>query len=86
MKLSIKVVPGSSRDGIAGWLGESLKVRVTVPAERGKANMAVEKTVAEALGVSNQSARIVTGKTSTRKVIEITGLPESEVYRRLGKV
>jgi len=58
-------------------------VRVTAPAERGKANAAVEAVVAEALGVAAQCVRVVTGTTSPRKVVEITGLSEAEVYHRL---
>lgn len=84
--MPIKVVPASSRDCIAGWLGETLKIRVRAPAERGKANAAVEKLVAQALGVPKGSARIVAGKNSARKVVEIAGLSESEMYRRLSKV
>ena len=83
--MPIKVIPGSSRNCIAGWLGETLKVRVTAPAERGKANAAVELTIAEALGLSKKCARVVTGKTSPRKIVEIVGLSEFEVYRRLSK-
>lgn len=86
MKLSVKVVPGSSRDCVAGWLGEALKVRVRAPAERGKANASVEKMVADALGVPGKCVQIVSGKTSARKVIEITGLAEAEVYSRLSNV
>lgn len=85
MKLPIKVVPGSSRDCIAGWLDDTLKVRVTAPAEQGKANKAVEKIIAKALSVPNKNTLIIKGKTSTRKVIEITGLSESEIYQRLSK-
>ena len=85
-RLRIKVVPGSSRDGIAGWLGDTLKVRVRAPAERGKANAAAERIVAEALGVSRARARVVSGGASARKVVEISGLSESEVQRRLAKV
>jgi len=29
-RLSLKVVPGSSRDEIVGWLGDSRKVKVNV--------------------------------------------------------
>jgi uncharacterized protein YggU (UPF0235/DUF167 family) len=83
--LPVKVVPGSSRDGIAGWLGATLKVRVSVPAERGRANAAVERVLAEALGVPRSCARIVTGRTSARKVVEISRLTESEVRARLAK-
>jgi len=82
-RLSIKVVPKASRDGIAGWLGESLKVRVSAPAERGKANAAAERVVAEALGVPVDCVRVIAGFTSARKVMEISDLSETEVRCRL---
>lgn len=40
-RLAVKVVPGSSRDQIVGRLGDALKIKVTAPAEKGKANTAV---------------------------------------------
>ncbi len=82
-RLPIKVVPGSSRSGIAGWLGDTLRVRVTAPAERGKANAAVETLLREVLGLPKGSARIVSGSSSPRKTVEILGLSESEARRRL---
>ncbi|MEN8183934.1 MAG: DUF167 domain-containing protein [Myxococcota bacterium] len=85
IKLPIKAIPGASRDAIAGWLGDALKIRVTAPAERGKANAAVERLVAGALGVPPRSARVVAGRTSARKLLLIEGLSESEVHRRLSK-
>lgn len=85
IKLQIKAVPSSSRDCLAGWLGDTLKVRVTAPAERGKANAAIEAIVTEVLGLPKGSARIIAGKTSARKILEISGLSEAEVYRRLGR-
>jgi uncharacterized protein len=85
IKLPIKVVPASSRNCIAGWLGETLKVRVTAPPERGQANLAVETIIAEALDVSKECIRVVTGQTSARKIVEIIGLSEDEVYLRLSK-
>jgi hypothetical protein len=83
VKLPIKVVAGSSRNGIAGWLGDTLRVRVTAPAERGKANEAVEVLLREALGFPRGGVRIVSGSSSPRKIVEITGLSESEVRRKL---
>ncbi len=80
------MVPGSSRDCIAEWLGETLKVRVRAPAERGKANAAVETVLTEALGVPKGCARIVAGHTSERKNVEISGLYEYEVRDQLSKV
>ena len=85
IKLAIKVVPSSSRVGIVGWLGDTLKVRVSAPAERGRANAAAERVVAEALGLPASCARVVAGTTSARKVLEISGLSEAEVRDRLAK-
>jgi uncharacterized protein YggU (UPF0235/DUF167 family) len=53
------------------------------PPERGKANMAVEEVLAEALGLPRERVRIIAGTASTRKVVEIDGLEEAEIHRRL---
>lgn len=70
-QLQLKVVPGASRDEITGWLGEALKVKVSAPPEKGKANRAVLKLLAKLLGVSKSSITIVSGETSQQKVLEI---------------
>src|SRR5947207_8641105 len=49
--LHVKVVPGASRDRIAGKLGDALKVQVSAAAERGKANAAVIAVIAATLGL-----------------------------------
>ena len=64
-------------------MGEALRIRVTAPPERGKANAAVEAMLARALGVSRKCVTVSSGHASPRKVVEIEGLPEAEVYRRL---
>jgi len=86
LRLQVKVVPGASRDGIAGWLGDSLKVRVKAPAERGKANAAVVRLLAETLEIPADRLRIVAGGSSPRKVVEIDGLSDAEAGRRLGRL
>jgi len=85
VRLSLKVIPSSSRDTVAGWLGEMLKVRVTAPPERGKANAAVERLLAAALGTNRDAVRIVSGTTSPQKTVEIEGLSLAEVRRRLAE-
>jgi uncharacterized protein YggU (UPF0235/DUF167 family) len=37
MKLQIKAIPSSSKDYIAGWLDDSLKIKVKAPADKSKA-------------------------------------------------
>jgi uncharacterized protein YggU (UPF0235/DUF167 family) len=45
----------------------------------------VEALLADALGLPRGSARVVSGATSPRKVVEIEGLTEDEVRSRLEK-
>jgi uncharacterized protein YggU (UPF0235/DUF167 family) len=82
-RLDVKVVPGAARPGLAGWLGEALKVRVAAPPEKGKANAAVEAVLCAALRLPRGGARIVSGRHSNRKVIEIRGLSRCEILERL---
>ena len=77
------IVPGSSRTAIAGWLGDALKIRVSAPPERGKANAAVEALLAGVLDLPPGQVRVVSGGASAHKVVEITGLTEAELQRRL---
>ncbi|HZX24490.1 MAG TPA: DUF167 domain-containing protein [Woeseiaceae bacterium] len=85
MRLRLKVVPGASRAGIVGWLGSALKVRVTAPPEKGKANAAVSALLAAELGLPPAAVRIVSGGGSSNKVVEIEGASEADVLRQLGK-
>ena len=81
--LKIKVVPGSSRNHIAGWLGESLKIRVTANPEKGKANDAVVTLLADTLKIPKQDVTLSSGASSPRKIFKISGLSHSEIKTRL---
>ena len=81
--LKIKVVPGSSRNHIAGWLGESLKIRVTANPEKGKANDAVVTLLADTLKIPKQDITLSSGASSPRKVCKISTLSHSEIKSRL---
>jgi len=63
-----------------------LKVCVTAPPEKGKANTAVEAVLALALALPQERVRIVTGHGSARKTVEIDGMDEGEVRRRLSSL
>ena len=81
--LKIKVVPGSSRNYIAGWLGESLKIRVTAIPEKGKANDAVVALLADTLKIPKQDVTLSSGASSPRKTFKISGLSHPEIKSRL---
>ena len=81
--LHVKVVPGASRDRIAGKLGDALKVQVSAAAERGKANAAVIAVIAATLGLRESDIQIVRGHTQPRKTLHINGIEQEELDRRL---
>jgi len=83
MLLRVRVTPAAGRDGLLGWQGDLLRLSVTAPAERGKANEAALRLLADALGLPRQRLRIVRGYTSRQKVIAVEGLDEAEVRARL---
>ena len=81
--ISVKVVPGSSRDRIAGVLGDCLKVATSAPPEKGKANSAVAKILATALDIDLKAVVLVSGQTNPRKQFRLDGLSKSDVRRRI---
>jgi len=83
MLLRVRVTPAAGRDGLLGWQGDLLRLSVTAPAERGRANEAALRLLADALGLPRQRLRIVRGYTSRQKVIAVEGLDEAEVRARL---
>ena len=83
--LKVKVVPGSSRNHIAGWLGESLKIRVTANPEKGKANDAVVSLLADTLRIPKQDVTLSSGASSPRKIFKISGLSRHEIKSRLSE-
>ena len=83
MKLDLKVVPGSSRDTVAGWLGDALKIKVKAPPQQGEANRAVISLLASALGIDESDITLRRGHGSARKTVEIAGMDDAELRRRL---
>ena len=81
--LRLRVTAGASRDAIAGWQGDVLRVRVAAPPERGKANEAVLRLLAAALGVERRRLALVRGATSRDKLVQVDGVEEADLKARL---
>jgi uncharacterized protein len=82
--LKVKVVPGSSRDEIVGWLGDALKIKVTAPPEKGEANETVVAMLAERLGLPTDAVALVSGHASPFKVLSINGMDDERIKNALG--
>ena len=77
--LTLRVAPKASRNAITGVMptpdGHALKVSVTAPPDKGKANAAVDLLLAKAFGVAKSSVTVVSGETDRRKAVRIAGDP-----------
>ena len=72
MYISVKVHPKTSRLEVKRIGERELEVWLTAPADRGKANAQLREVLADFLGVSKGSIRIVKGEASRKKLIEVT--------------
>jgi uncharacterized protein len=82
-RFSVYVQPRASKTAIAGKHDGLIKVRVAAPPVDGAANRALIEFVAERLKISNSRVRLVGGETARRKVLEVEGLCEEEVFSLL---
>ena len=83
-RLPVRVQPGAKRGGLLGRLASGeWKLAVTAPPVEGRANEAVVELLSELLGVSRRQLRVARGAASRGKWIEVEGLTEAEVSRRL---
>ncbi|GAB4145711.1 MAG: hypothetical protein Fur0037_13690 [Planctomycetota bacterium] len=83
ISFAVKVVPGSRKQRIVGPYGGALKISVTAPPEKGKANSAVLELVAAALGVDPRDVLLTGGEHSPSKRIFVRGITVSEFRARL---
>ena len=84
--LSVRVQPRASRNEVAGWVGESLKIKLTAPPVEGAANEACLAFLAKLLDLAPSRLAITQGARSRTKVVRITGLTQGEVHAKLSRV
>lgn len=79
--VEVWVVPGASKAQVVGVHGGAIRLRVTAPAEGGKANRAVEKLLAEVTGA--HGVEVIAGATSRRKRVVLRGIPPEQARSQL---
>jgi uncharacterized protein (TIGR00251 family) len=82
--LAVRVQPGASADAILGWREGVLRVRVSAPARDGRANAAVGRVLAAALGVPPSSVELVRGAAARDKLFRLRTLDVAAARARLG--
>jgi len=82
-RLAIKAIPNAPRNTVAGWLGDTLKVKIHAPALEGRANEELCEFLAETFGLPRRSVTLVQGDKSRQKLVQIEGLTLADVKTRL---
>lgn len=82
-RLRIKAIPGAKRPGLAGPLGDRLKVKVNAPAEDGKANRAICDLIAREFSVNPAHVTVESGHSSPEKTLRITGIQAADLQGML---
>jgi uncharacterized protein (TIGR00251 family) len=81
--LPVKVVPGASRDRVAGRYADGIKIQTSAPPEAGKANAAVTKILAQFLGLKPAQVELVSAPANPRKQFRISGLTPAQLAGKL---
>jgi len=73
MKVSVKVQPKASKNDVIDNKDGSFKVYLKSAPTDGKANKELIALLADYFKVKKQGINIITGKTSRKKIVEISG-------------
>jgi uncharacterized protein YggU (UPF0235/DUF167 family) len=79
IRMLVRATPKSAREGVDGLAetaqGPALAVRVRAAPDKGEANRAVERVVAEWLGVARSTVAVSAGGKARIKTVEVAGDP-----------
>ncbi len=78
-----RIQPNSSKEKVLGEYAEKLKIAVTSPPEKGKANKAIVKVLAKWLNIKTSDVQIVSGEKSKDKEIFVRNITKTDVQTLL---
>ena len=84
--LPVHAQPGARKNAITGVHARRLKVAVTQAPEKGKANQALVKLLAELLNVKRSQVVLCAGETSQHKKFLIAGVDLASLQQRLASL
>jgi uncharacterized protein (TIGR00251 family) len=82
--VSVRVVPRSSKEGVAGFEGGVVRIRLNAPPVEGKANDALVRFLAKALGVPRSRVTLVAGERGRSKIVRVAGVTREDLMAALG--
>ncbi len=81
--LPVRASPGAKRDSLAGEHAGALKIAVSAPPDKGKANEAIIEVLSETLDVPKSNITLITGATSRQKKFRIEGIDRETLLGKL---
>jgi uncharacterized protein len=84
--LPVLAQPGAKRNAILGERAGALRVAVTSPPEKGKANEAIGRILAQTLECRASQIHLIAGTTSRQKRFLVEGISAGEINARLAAV
>lgn len=85
VSFKVKVQPRSGKNEVCGLMGDALKIKLTAPPVDGEANEACLRFLAQWLAVPRSRFSLVSGQTSTQKIIRVTGVKTKDLLDRLAQ-
>ncbi|HEX9415262.1 MAG TPA: DUF167 family protein [Gaiellaceae bacterium] len=84
-RFRVKVTPGAGKNEIVGRHGEAWRIRVASAPERGRANDATLRLLAETLSLPRRNLSVIAGHTAREKLVAADGISLAEAESRLRK-
>ena len=78
----LKVTPKSRTNALEGWDNGRLKVKVTAPPDKGKANQAVVELLAKEWRLPKSAIEIISGQASREKIVSVAAPGDPEKWLR----
>lgn len=72
--IKVKVEPRSSKKGITGFTDDIIKIKLNSPPVEDAANKELIEFLSEEFNIKKSSIRILKGKSSKNKILEIKGI------------
>ena len=82
--VSVRVVPRSSNEGVAGFEEGVVRIRLNAPPVEGQANEALIRFLAKALGVPKSRIALVAGEKGRNKILRVDGISREALMAALG--
>ncbi|HRP07931.1 MAG TPA: DUF167 domain-containing protein [Gemmatimonadales bacterium] len=84
VRILVQVQPGTSKCEVTGLHGDRIRIRIDSPPVDGRANEALQRFLADLLGVAIRQVNVVAGHGSRRKVVEVAGIDVTTAEALLG--